>query len=287
MKKKTFELVIPEFHVKSLYSAKAIFFVLAMSLLGGSFYWSKQIYPYYRTTQAAVYAPSREIKAGEMGNLADGSLMEGDLFQKGAPLFSLNGMVDFSEITRLDGQISALKVQLDETKLQADQIMEQYVYLQKELGGVDSPSVMDEILAEVQGWQEKSAGVSLSIARLEAQKLLVQDQLARLSAVAPFDGVVLRSYCEAGEKIKAGDPVLLVCQKNLSIEAELPETMLSYIHLNQAATIKLPSYPGKTWNGQITWISPCVSSGKLKIRIQADDLPFKAGLSADVLIKIR
>lgn len=287
MKKKTFEFSLPEFHLKSFLSLKCALFFTLITFLFGFFYWAKKIYPYYHIKQAVVYAPIREIKSSEIGSLADGSLSEGDLFQKGELLFSLNAMIDSSEIGQLDGKISAMKPKLEQANGKAEQIMDQYLYLKKELGGVESAAVLEEILAEVQVWQAKSLEISQAIAGLTEQRDSIVERLSKLSSLAPFEGVVLRRFSEPGEKISLGDPVLLVGQKNLSIEAEIPETMLSYLSLKQKATIHLPSFPEKIWEGHISWISPSVSNGRLKIRIHAEDLPFKTGLTADVCIKIR
>ena len=279
MDKKTLQITLPNFRLKHLCLVTA---ALAVSLTG--LYWLKAVYPYYRVTQAKIYAPLREIKAESLGSLTEAMLNEGDYFQKGQTLFSLEAAMSASQLSQLDLKIQSAKQRLKEVNSKTEQIMEQYVYLKNQ---IDQSEVMDEILAEVQESQDKSTKVENEIAFLESEKSALQKNLDKLVASAPFEGVVLRRFSEPGEKIKEGDSVLLICHKDLSIEAEVPETMLSNISLNQTATITLAAYPGKTWSGQVSWISPSVIDGKLKIRVDAENLPFKTGLKADVLIKIR
>ncbi len=279
MDKKTLQITLPNFRLKHLCLIAA---VLVMGL--GGLYWRKAIYPYYRVTQATIYAPLREIKAEAMGSLAEATLNEGDYFQKGQTLFSLEAAMSLSQLAQMDAKIYSTKQRLKEVGSKTEQIMEQYVYLKNQ---IDQSEVMDELLAEVQASEAKSAKIESEIALLESEKVSIQDFLDKLSAPAPFEGVVLRRFIQSGEKIKEGDSVLLICHKDLSIEAEVPEAMLTSISLNQSATITLTAYPGKTWNGHVSWISPSVTDGKLKIRVGAENLPFKTGLKADVLIKIR
>ncbi len=282
MVKKTFQLSLPEFRLKTA----LLLLTVVFGVLGG-LHWYKRIYPYYRIKHAVVYAPTREIKAEEIGVLLDSTLNEGDEFQKGASLFALSGSLDSSEIGQIDGKILGLTKQIAEATVKVDQIMEQYQYLQKELGAIDSSEILGEIMADVQVWQDKRTDAELMVAGLESKRSSIQEKIAKLSGVAPFEGVVLKRFAEPGEKMKTGDSVLLLGQKNISIEAVIPETMLTSISLNQQASVQLPSYPGKTWEGQICWISPSARDGKLKIRVFAEDLPFKPGLTAQVSIKIR
>jgi len=223
--------------------------LVAFCLLSAFGYWWTAIRPYY-PVEAILAAPLREIRAEENGVLPEALLQEGEAFKLGQLFFASN------------------QDKLNQAKFKLDQNMQQYVYLQNEIG---SSEVMDQVLSELQKWQQK-------VAELEKDRPLVP--------AAPFDGIVLQCFKTAGEKTHLGEPVLLISKQQNWVEAEIPETMLSKMRVGLSASVKLPSYPGKTWVGKVAWISPLAKHGKLKIRIYADDLPFKPGLTAKASIKI-
>lgn len=286
MTKKTLQITLPNFRWKPAYTLASFVAGTCLCLASGVIYWRQTIYPYYHLKYARLQAPSREMCAEDTGFIAETALSEGDLFQQGQHLFSLKEVSNLDQLKQVQEKMQACKVRISETKAKVDQTMEQYVYLQKELLGVESSEIMDEILAEAQSWQDKTVQIEQELAILDADYNALQAKLAKQVVKAPFDGVVLRRYMQPGEKIREGDAVLLVSANDMSIEAEVPETILSYLTLQQTAMISLPAFPGQQWQGQITWISPTVVDGKLKVRIKADNLPFKTGLTANVSLKI-
>lgn len=70
------------------------------------------------------------------------------------------------------------------------------------------------------------------------------------------------------------------------MEAEIDEALLSRVRVGLPARLEFPLYPKQQWMGQVAWISPVIEAGKVKIRLTADLLPLRPGLSAKTYIKI-
>jgi multidrug resistance efflux pump len=234
----------------------------------------------YCPARAYLYAPMREIKAEVDGVILDAILREGDHFQRGTSLFALDGAAS-ERMKEIDAELTVLTHALEQAILNAEQVKDQFASVKVALD--DGPS---ELVAEMQaGIRENEEKVSNLESQITAFKT-ERDHLpvSREMATAPFDGMVLERLLGSGEAAKAGDSILLICSHDLSIEAEVPETMFSKISLDQSATVRLPSFPGKKWDAVISWISPTAKEGKLKIRLTAQELPFKPGLTAEVAI---
>jgi len=73
---------------------------------------------------------------------------------------------------------------------------------------------------------------------------------------APFAGVVTVRQAELGEVMSPGSPVVTLSDlDHIWLRAYVAETDLGRIHWGQDATITTDTYPGKQYNGRISFIS--------------------------------
>ncbi len=147
----------------------------------------------------------------------------------------------------------------------------------------------------------------------QAQALLDRAKLNLSYTVvrAPADGVVTRvEELQAGDHINAAAPVFaLVSAHDIWITANFKEDQLAHMRPGETATVRIDSYPGKTFEGKVASLSPGTGSQfsvlppenatgnwvkvvqRLPVRIQLDRLdpafPLKDGLSADVSVDTR
>jgi membrane fusion protein, multidrug efflux system len=96
----------------------------------------------------------------------------------------------------------------------------------------------------------------------------MQRQLDHSVVRAPFDGVVAEVdslqpgtlVISAMSAFSTTSAVGLVGTDNVWIEAHLKETDLTHVRNGDPASIKIDSYPGRTWTGRIDAISPGTGS---------------------------
>jgi len=97
-------------------------------------------------------------------------------------------------------------------------------------------------------------------ARLQAQKAvlaLARVQLADAALIAPADGIVRDRILEPGDMASPQTPVLtLALVDPIWARAYLPEPALGQITLGAKATIHTDSYPDKSYEGWVGFISP-------------------------------
>ena len=74
---------------------------------------------------------------------------------------------------------------------------------------------------------------------------------------APTDGIVGKISLQQGEYVDAGKPLFPIVQtSNLWVEANLKETQLTHVVLNQEVTVVADAYPDHVWKAHIRSISP-------------------------------
>jgi HlyD family secretion protein len=94
------------------------------------------------------------------------------------------------------------------------------------------------------------------IARAKASLALIETQIADTVAVSPVDGVVLVKAAEVGEILAAGTTVVTVGDIDHPwLRAYINETDFGRVKLGTKAKIATDSYPGKAYEGRVSFIA--------------------------------
>jgi HlyD family secretion protein len=94
------------------------------------------------------------------------------------------------------------------------------------------------------------------IARSKANLALIDTQLADTIVASPVDGVVLVKAADAGEVLAPGTTVVTVGDIDHPwLRGYINETDLAKVKLGSKARVTTDSYPGKVYNGRVTFIS--------------------------------
>lgn len=85
---------------------------------------------------------------------------------------------------------------------------------------------------------------------------LSQIKLSHTVLRAPFDGVVLVRQAELGEVVAPGTPVITLGDlDNIWLRAYVSETDLGRVRWGQKATVTTDTFPGKKYEGRVSFIS--------------------------------
>ena len=94
------------------------------------------------------------------------------------------------------------------------------------------------------------------IARSRASVALIDQQLSELDAVSPVDGVVLVKAADPGEILAPGATVVTVGDIDHPwLRGYINETDLGKVKIGSKARVTTDSYPGKVYNGRVTFIA--------------------------------
>jgi membrane fusion protein, multidrug efflux system len=109
---------------------------------------------------------------------------------------------------------------------------------------------------------QNARNLRASIQASEAAMRLSDRQLRDTEIRAPFDGYVERRLINLGELVKAQMPVMAIVRLDpLKVTAEIPERMAPWIDSGRPVDLHVDAYPGRTFNGKVTRISPAVNTG--------------------------
>ncbi len=106
--------------------------------------------------------------------------------------------------------------------------------------------------------QAKSAAQQAqeAVGQAQANVNLLDAQLAKLEVKAPLSGVILTRNIEPGEYVAPGAAALTMGQlSDLTITVYVPEDRYGQIHLGQAASVSVDSFPEASFSAKVTYIS--------------------------------
>jgi len=133
-------------------------------------------------------------------------------------------------------------------------------------------AVAEERLINTQNALDKEQSGDQSLQVIEAQSNLDQatsaltqananlefakTQLAKTVITSPTGGVVLSNPVNAGEVVAAGATVLEVGDLDqVTLDVYISENQYGQLKLGQSASVKVDSFPTKTYEGKVTYIS--------------------------------
>ncbi len=109
---------------------------------------------------------------------------------------------------------------------------------------------------------QNARNLSASIQASEAAMKLSDRELRDTNIRAPFDGYVERRLINLGELVKTQMPVMSIVRLDpLKVIAEIPERMAPWIDNGRPVDLLVDAYPGRTFSGKVTRISPAVNTG--------------------------
>ena len=137
--------------------------------------------------------------------------------------------------------------------------------------------------------------------QLTAQLALLDSQIADGVVISPINGVVLEKYIEPGEVVSFGVPLLLLADlRNLWVKVYVAENQIGKIKLAAFAQLKVDSFPQRTFEGRIVWISPKAEFTPknvqtqearaslvyaVKVQVSNPDGLLKIGMPVDVILE--
>lgn len=94
------------------------------------------------------------------------------------------------------------------------------------------------------------------LAQAESSLALLDAQMSKLTVYAPMDGIVLARNVEPGEFVQPGGTAMTMANLNeLTITVYIPEDRYGQIHLGQQASVRVDSFPDRTFTATVSYIS--------------------------------
>ena len=109
---------------------------------------------------------------------------------------------------------------------------------------------------ELKRREQEVATRRAEIARSKANLALIDSQLADTTAVSPVDGVVLMKAVDVGEVVAPGTTIVTVGDIDHPwLRGYVNETDLGKVKLGSKVRVTTDTYPGKVYNGRVSFIA--------------------------------
>ncbi|MEQ8788294.1 MAG: efflux RND transporter periplasmic adaptor subunit [Pirellulaceae bacterium] len=148
--------------------------------------------------------------------------------------------------------------------------------------------------------EEELSRARAAVDAAQASLAATETQLAELDVTAPVDGVVESIELQPGDLVAAGAPVIsMIDTHSLWVRAYVPENHLD-IKLNQQLAVRVDSYPGRTFQGRVVFVSrqgeftpsnaqtPEERSKqvfRIKVQLEPGQGELRPGMAADVILQ--
>ncbi|HTZ18580.1 MAG TPA: efflux RND transporter periplasmic adaptor subunit [Dissulfurispiraceae bacterium] len=199
---------------------------------------------------------------------------------------------DFERAERLFRNEAIAASQFDAAKSAYDSRAEQVKAAAEQLSMVREGARKEVIVAAED--RVRQARASLRVA---------QERLGYAVLFAPVSGVVLKKNVELGEVVQPGTPIFTIGEiEDPWVKVYVKEDKLALVKLGQRATVSVDSYPGKTYEGHVSYISSqaeftpkTVQTQEervklvfgIKVKVKNINRELKPGMPADVKIFIK
>jgi RND family efflux transporter MFP subunit len=259
-----------------------------------------RVYPAqaYAVLNASGYVVAQRkaaVSSKSTGRLAYLGVEEGSRLKKGEVLATLENEdlaasrdQAAAQIKEAQANLAQAQAELSDAKLQHDRY--------KTLVAKDLVARQDYDTA-VARLDKAKAGVAAARAHIKTNRAALANAQASLEYSyirSPFDGVVLTKYAEVGEvvapfgaAVNARAAVVTMADlKSLMVEADVAESNLDKVHLEQPCEITLDAIPDKRFPGQVHMIVPTADRSKATVLTKVKFLEFDDRILPEMSAKV-
>jgi HlyD family secretion protein len=131
--------------------------------------------------------------------------------------------------------------------------------------------------------KEQITAAEQRVIQAEAGLKSIEERLKDTVIDAPVSGVILRKNVEAGDTIATGVPVCTIGDlENPWVKVYVKEDKLGLLKLGQKADIRVDSYPGKLYEGMVTYISSEAEFTPKNVQTQEERVKLVFGVKVSV-----
>jgi membrane fusion protein (multidrug efflux system) len=186
---------------------------------------------------------SAELRAEVPGQVLSVHFSEGQQVKKGAELFSI-------EATVLEAEVNEANANAERSTAAFERAREMY----------------SKKLISANDYDTAQANMNVDVARLLSSRAKLHKTIIR----APFDGYVGLRHINIGDYATVGQAMVDVVQLDpLRVEFSVPETLLPKLAAGQSIEMASDAYPGETFSGTITAISPRIGVEGHSVAVRA------------------
>ena len=213
---------------------------------------------------------------------------KGDYLKKGDLIASLENETVIAKIEEAEAGVESAAVGLKQAYTKKKVLEKDFVRLNilyKE--NAIARQKLDHLEAEHDAASENMTLAKANIKRYKATVKQLKIHLKNHTISAPISGYVSAKYIDEGSMSNLAQPIIRISEeKKLKIIATVTEKEFKHIKMGMTATIRVDSFPNKSFNGNISIINPSIDpatrTGEIEIYLKNDNRVLKPGMFAKV-----
>jgi HlyD family secretion protein len=262
-----------------------------------------------RTIEAVVTAPGQidpkvkvNISAHIVGKIEKLYFEEGDVVKRGQKLVELEKPLYVAQRDRLNAELGSRRVEVQRARAALATAESQFRRAQSlSQQGIQAQELFDQSRLAYDNARAAVAAAQQGVNQAEAGVRSGAEDLSRTTIVSPLDGKVVQLNAREGEVVVTGtmnNPgsviAVIADLSQILVEAEVGETEVIGVKLQQPAKIKVDAVPDKEFRGHVVEIgsSAAVRQGagsgiryfKVKVAIDDADDRLRPGMTSQVSI---
>jgi HlyD family secretion protein len=262
-----------------------------------------------RTIESTVTAPGQidpkvkvNISAHIVGKIDKLYFLEGDHVRRGQKLVELEKHLYVAARDRARAQLASQRVEVQRSRAALRTAEASYQRAQSlSRQGIQAQELFDQTRLAYDNATAALAAAQQGVNQAEAGLRQAEDDLSRTTLLSPIDGKVVELNAHEGEVVitgtmnNPGSVIAVIADlSEILVEAEVGETEVVGIQLNQEAKIKVDAIPDHEYKGHVVEIgsSAAIRQGagsgiryfKVKIEIDDADGRLRPGMTSQVAI---
>jgi HlyD family secretion protein len=262
-----------------------------------------------KTIESVVTAPGQidpkvkvNISAHIVGKIEKLYFNEGDTVRRGQKLVELEKPLYVAQRDRLNAELASRRVEVQRARAALNTAQAQYDRARSlNAQGIQAQELFDQARLAYENARAGVAAAQQGVHQAEAGLRSAAEDLSRTTIVSPLDGKVVQLNAREGEVVVTGtmnNPgsviAVIADLSQILVEAEVGETEVVSVRLNQPAKIKVDAMPDREYHGHVVEIgsSAAVRQGagagiryfKVKVAIEDADERLRPGMTSQVSI---
>jgi HlyD family secretion protein len=262
-----------------------------------------------KTIEAVVTAPGQidpkvkvNISAHIVGKIEKLYFNEGDTVRRGQKLVELEKPLYVAQRDRLNAEVAGRRVEVQRARAALNTAQAQYDRAQSlSRQGIQAQELFDQSRLAYENARAAVAAAEQGVFQAQAGLRSAAEDLSRTTIVSPLDGKVVQLNAREGEVVVTGtmnNPgsviAVIADLSQILAEAEVGETEVVNVRLQQPAKIKVDAITDREYRGRVVEIgsSAAVRQGagaglryfKVKVAIDDADERLRPGMTSQVSI---
>lgn len=260
-----------------------------------------------RDIQAVVSATGQvdprvkvNISANVIGKIERLYFREGDQVRRGQPLVEIEKAAFLAQRDRLRSEVANRRIDVQRAEIQLANAQRQFERAQAmQAQGIQAQELFDRARFEYDTARANRAAAQESVRQALAGLAQASEDLARTTILAPISGKVVQLNAQEGEVVVTGtmnNPGSVIATiadlSEVLIEAEVNETEVVRIKIDQPAKVKVDAVADKEYSGRVVEIGSSAAQKltgatgvryfKVKIALNDPDERLRPGMTSQV-----